>query len=114
MLEAIKLAALDVMDKGNLADICYGVVTREMPLQIMIEQKIELTERFLILTRAVTDYQAKVKLQRVGEENRDYQATIYNGLKVGDKVVLMKAAGGQQYVVLERVAGEGVTSDSKK
>lgn len=108
MLEAIKLAALDAVDKENLADICCGVVTGEMPLKIAVEQKMELTERFFILTRAVTDYQTRLRLHRPGSEDTEYRATIYNGLKVGDRVVLMKAAGGQQYVVLERIAGEAV------
>ena len=51
MLEAVKLLAYDVLQQENLTDICYGTVTETEPLKIVLEQKLELTESFLVLSQ---------------------------------------------------------------
>ncbi|MBR2383047.1 MAG: DUF2577 family protein, partial [Anaerotignum sp.] len=48
MLDIIKQLALDVSEAG--ADFCKGVVTAEDPLCIRLEEGLELTEEFLVLT----------------------------------------------------------------
>lgn len=106
MLEIIKLAALDALDKNSLADICIGTVTAINPFKIMLEQKLELDERFFILTRNVTDFKVDICLKLEEETIRRGKIDIYNQLHVGEKVVLMKASGGQKYVVLDRIGKE--------
>ena len=56
MLEAVKLLAYDVLQQENIADICYGTVTAIEPLKIMLEQKLELTEEFLVLSQNVVKH----------------------------------------------------------
>ena len=48
MLEIIKQLALDAAEKG--ADFCVGTVTKAAPLTIRLEEGLELTEAFLVLT----------------------------------------------------------------
>lgn len=102
MLEAIKLAALDVLDKESLSDFCYGIVTETNPLKIMLEQKLELSAPFLILSRSVTDYEISGVIDIEGDVRRNYKASVKNHLLSGDNVILLKATGGQQYVVVDR------------
>ena len=51
MLEIIKQLALDAAEKG--ADFCVGTVTKAAPLTIRLEEGLELTEAFLVLTEDV-------------------------------------------------------------
>lgn len=108
MLEALKLLAYDVLQQENLADICYGTVTKTEPLKIMLEQKLELTENFLILSRNVTRHYESF-LMREKESNDPWQAyeiIAQQELQKGERVILMKMTGGQRYVVLDRVGEE--------
>ena len=106
MLEAIKLAALDALDRENMSDFCYGTVTGINPLRIMLEQKIELTEQFLSITQRVTDYEISGRISLQGSSEYSFLAEVKSHLCVGDKVLLCKAMGGQQYAVVDRLAGE--------
>lgn len=81
-------------EAGQPADYVFGTVTKASPLQIQVSQKIVLTDAQLALTRNVTDYTVKIN---------GSNATISNALKKGDKVVMMKQKGGQQYLVIDRV-----------
>lgn len=113
MLEIMKQLALDAVDKESLADYTIGIVSSVSPLVIQQEDGPELAERFLLLARNVTDHEERGKA-RIWTENEpdqwsEYRLIRQKGLKQGEKVILVKAAGGQQYVVLDRAAegGEG-------
>ena len=105
LLMAIKKASTEAVETTKPADFCFGKVISTSPLKISVEQKIILGVAQLVLTERVTDYTVTVGI----EWETDYQSsgkkqiTIYNGLKTGDKVVLMKQKGGQKYLVLDRV-----------
>lgn len=109
-------------EAGQPADYVFGTVTKASPLQIQVSQKIVLTDAQLALTRNVTDYEVNVSItgwktqvksggtnaEAFASHNHDIEIsgqkmTIHNALKVGDKVVMMKQKGGQQYLVIDRV-----------
>lgn len=109
-------------EAGQPADYVFGTVTKASPLQIQVSQKIVLTDAQLALTRNVTDYEVNVSITgwktqtksggsgyaEFASHNHDVEIskskmTIHNALKVGDKVVMMKQKGGQQYLVIDRV-----------
>jgi hypothetical protein len=109
-------------EAGQPADYVFGTVTKASPLQIQVSQKIVLTDAQLALTRNVTDYEVNVSITgwktqtksggsgyaEFASHNHDIEIskskmTIHNALKVGDKVVMMKQKGGQQYLVIDRV-----------
>lgn len=141
LLEIVKKAAIDAVKASQPCDVLFGRVTSAEPLQININQKLILTSDFLVLTKAVQDYEVDVEVSHYVEEEtfkeshvhtfsgsdsegntfegttssgnlkgkHKHQYTgkkkikIYNGLKVGEEVIVIKAQGGQKYVVLDRL-----------
>lgn len=114
LLEIIKKAALDAAEATHPADFCFGKVTSEKPLKIMVEQKMTLGEAQLVLTRNVTDFETKVTVDNINVYHTsksspvktwmdEQKVKIHNSLKTGEEVILIKQKGGQKYLVLDRV-----------
>ena len=126
LLELIKQAGLGAVEEKKPVGFLVGNVKSISPLEIEVEQKLLLTEEILILTKSVMDYKTEITFDdfsvkqtavRYSMDNDDpsddyrvsfkggakHKITVYNGLKVGDCVLLMKVQGGQKFVVLERV-----------
>lgn len=82
-LKTIKQAAVEAVNAQNPVQICFGTVTKTDPLTVAVDQKISLTEEFLILTKTVTE----------------------DALAADDEVILLRAQGGQKYVVIDRIGG---------
>ena len=112
MLEAVKLLAYDVLQQENLTDICYGTVTETEPLKIVLEQKLELTESFLVLSQNVTKHTINYSMRRKNSDENwvYYEMIVEKQLKKGERVILIKMTGGQRYVVIDRV-GEEMTEN---
>lgn len=116
----------------------FGTVTSVKPLQITIGQKLVLGDEFLILTNAVRDHSVDITVNWTTENEQGHvhgngnkgsdttvstephkhdikgrkKITIHNGLTIGEKVLLLRAQGGQDYIVIDRVdeiptTGEG-------
>lgn len=106
--------------------VSFGVVVSTSPLQIRIDQKIVLSDEFLILTNAVKDHAVDITVSWQTVENTHKHGNgnqgkptdetthkhdikgrkkiiIHNGLTVGEKVILLRQHGGQKYVVIDRV-----------
>lgn len=101
-------------------DYCLGVVETVVPLSIRIDQKDILTEEFLILTDLVRDFSVDITVSHTTENraggggdaefashNHDYtgrkKIIVHNGLSVGESVILIQQAGGQEFIVLSRL-----------
>lgn len=76
LLRIIKQAAMDAVQQSEPVEITYGTVLKTNPLTIKVDQKLTLTKEFLIVTK-----EAKKSLTE-------------------GKVVLVKANGGQKYLIL--------------
>jgi hypothetical protein len=76
----MKQSAKETGDATRPVQVCFGKVTSTSPLKIQIDQKITLGKAQLVQTR-----------------------TVYNALKVGEEVVLLRQQGGQKYIVLDKV-----------
>ncbi|MCT4542829.1 MAG: DUF2577 domain-containing protein [Vallitalea sp.] len=81
------IGALKQINKGvkdNSQDVAfyYGQVIETKPLQIQVDQRFILDGDFLVLTSTVATDDFLLK---------------------GDKVILLRAQGGQQYIVLDKV-----------
>ena len=122
-LEIIKRAAVDADEQAQPCDFLFGTVTSADPLKIRVEQKMELGEAQLVLTRNVSDYKVKI----VGNNTQSFFFTdnsgstevvepphvhalgeleieIKNALREGEQVVLLKQRKGQKFLVLDRRA----------
>ena len=122
----MKKAALEAVDASKPVDILYGTVQSVNPLEIFVEQKLILTKEFIIVPEHLTDYETEItfdnpevkqiyttwNMEETQESNRakisfkqpavKHKITIYNALKEGDSVILLRKQGGQRYVVFDR------------
>ncbi|HAT4372217.1 DUF2577 domain-containing protein [Clostridioides difficile] len=82
LLQIIKKAAMDAVETSNPIRIVFGIIESISPLKVKIEQKLSIDDFFLIQTETFKRYTDK---------------------KVGDKLVLIRMQGGQQYLILDRM-----------
>ena len=82
------------MESSNPVAVMFGTVTKTNPLEVNVEQRFTLTRDFLVLTERLTEYKTTIAGQEV---------VIRKGLQAGDKVILLRVQGGQQYIVWDRV-----------
>lgn len=103
----------------NPSDFILGEVISEAPLVIRVGEN-ELDEDFLILSDNVRDFEVDIEVNHITEKraggggyakyashDHDYKGRkkiiIYNGLKIGEKVVMIQQSGGQLFFVANRV-----------
>lgn len=120
LLQTIKRAAVDAVAASNPVALSVGSVVSVSPLKISLSQQLTLTEQFLIVPQSLTDYKVKIEFTEktkganVELNGTDYngsitlnaithEITIFNGLKAGEKVLLLKMQGGQKYLVIDKV-----------
>ena len=128
LVRAVKKAAVEAVRAENTMGVCHGTVTGLSPLEITTDQKLILGEKQLILTNAVRDYTVEMTVDHVTEvishghsvtdtytgggtaqpveHSHPYKGRksfrVHLGLKMGEKVILVRCDGGQQFVVLDR------------
>lgn len=124
LLKLIKEAAVAAVQQENPCNVLFGTVKSESPLVISVDgnAKMELTKKFLILSRNVTDFEVemtvdhKTELQSGGSGDaafashlHDYKGKkkflVHNALKSAEKVILIQLAGESRYLVLDRIGG---------
>lgn len=119
-VELVKQAAVEAVEATKPVQFLFGKVISVSPLKIQVSAKSIYTEKMLILTRNVTDFEvdmtvSHVTLNRAGgsgdpafaSHNHDYKGRkkfkVHNALVKGDEVVLARVQKGKRYVVLDRV-----------
>lgn len=120
LLNVIQSVASKTVNAGNPSDYAIGIVVSADPLSIRLEQDDIIPAEFLVLTDAVRDYDVDIEVlhrteNRAGgsgdpafeSHNHDYigrkKIRIYNALHVGESVIMLRQAGGQEFCVLSRV-----------
>ena len=120
LAEVMKQLAGQAEDAGRPSDYILGTVESSSPLSIRVSQKDLITAEYLITTDAVRDYNVDIEVNHVTENraggggyaeyashNHDYKGRkrirVYNGLKRGEIVVMIRQRGGQQYLVVSRI-----------
>ena len=90
----------NTMQGMNLTDLSFGTVVSASPLQIAIEgTALIITEIALILTDAVT-----ARSVNITDSNGDTATVpLSTALQVGDRVIMIRCAHGQRFIVLSRV-----------
>lgn len=122
--------------QNEIVDIVVGQVTSVKPLKIKIENR-ELTESFLILSALCKEYRIDASAFTVPTHTHGIPSNttqtasnhahtvpasatepatstpssviLWRGLKVGDKVEMLKVGRGQKYWVLQRQEGVTIT-----
>lgn len=79
--QLIKKIAMDAYHAGKPCDIITGIVAEAKPFRIKISDKAILDDDFLIITKTASEA----------------------GLEKGDKAALIRASGGQKYLVIDKV-----------
>lgn len=79
LVTLIKQASLSAVDASNPVAVMFATVVKNNPLEVNVEQRFTLTRDFLVV------------------------ADKAKNLVPGDKVILLRVQGGQQYVVLDKV-----------
>lgn len=126
-LEYVKEAAVQAVMSKKPCDYITGMVTSVRPLKIKLSDGdgLELAEDFIHLAGNVTDYEMSVSItDEYGWNTKDkgggggYSAyeshnhgiavagkkiKVHNALKKGEKVLMLRKWGGQDYIVIDRV-----------
>ena len=98
LIDIIKRASMDAMDNAQMCDLRYGTVVNTSPLKVQVTNVFTIPSSLLILPKHLTDYDVKMIIN--GEEQT---VTVFNALKIGDKVALLRKQGGQSYFILDRI-----------
>lgn len=83
LVRLIKRAAVEAVEAQKPMSLCFGRVISRSPIKISVEQKMVLGKNQLIYTDRL------------------------DSASIGDEVVLLRADGGQRFVVIDRICGEG-------
>lgn len=94
----MKQASLGAVQSTNPVAIMYGTVIQTEPLEVSVNQRFTLPEVFLVVLEHMTEYKVTVNTELGSQE-----IVIRRGLDAGDKVIMLRAQGGQQYVIVGRV-----------
>lgn len=102
-LDLVKKAAVLAVRNEKPCDYIVGIVTSAKPLRIRLSDGdgLELDADFLHLAKHVTDYMVTVSVS--GSEQK---MKVHNALEKGDKVIMIRKWGGQDFIVIDRVVSE--------
>ncbi|WMM26997.1 DUF2577 domain-containing protein [Tissierella sp. MB52-C2] len=111
MIQIIKQAAIDAVDQSSPTSVSYGIVTKVNPLVINVDQRMNISSRMILLTSNVIDKEIDVEIEDETEETNSHihkykgkkKYKVLKGLKVGEKVLLLRVQGGQKYIVWDRL-----------
>ena len=128
LIDIMKRAAIDAVENNKPCEIRYGTVISTSPIKIQITSDLILPSSVLIIPEHLTDYETKISFDNPAvlqvlttwdmsenpetesepaklsfKKKQPHNITIYNALKVGDKVALLRQSGGQTYFVLDRL-----------
>lgn len=116
----MKTASNDLIENSKLCDWLVGEVTSTNPLEITVDNYLQLPQDVLYLTKNTTEWTVEMTVDHHTEtkgggggyaefapHNHGYKGRkkyiVHNGLQVGDQVFLVRAKGGQKFIVLDRV-----------
>ena len=93
----------------------FGVVTAEKPLTIMADQRLMIEGKKILLCSSVVEKEAEETYDMYTENSGGgttyhshrilgrKKVVLNNGLKKGEKVLVLRMQGGQSFLVLDRV-----------
>ncbi|AUN11197.1 DUF2577 domain-containing protein [Clostridium botulinum] len=111
IIDTIKKASMGAVGASNPVNISFGEIVSTNELKIKVDQKLILDRDFFIIPESLTRYEVDLKhshtyINNSIESNLNTsldKLLIREDLKQGDKVLLLRVQGGQQYVILDKV-----------
>ncbi|CAH0122422.1 MULTISPECIES: DUF2577 domain-containing protein [unclassified Paenibacillus] len=116
LIDLIKKAGVGAVDASNPVSVVFGTVTQTDPLEVNVDQRFVLTEGFLIVPERLTRHEADLSHTHEFEDDNgasvvtkptgkalSNKLVLREGLQAGDRVLLLRVQGGQQFVVLDKV-----------
>lgn len=116
LVRIMKETAANGIPKTSRADLVWGTVESTSPMTIVLDNdpNIRLTEKFLVLSPFCKEWKWDVPSWQTetasGPPGTPHLHTIsthsqvqmWRGLQAGDKVIMLRASGGNLYYVLQR------------
>lgn len=99
LVRLIKQASNDVYESRTPMNITYGTVTSVSPLEVRVDTKLVLQEVHLEVVKSLSDYTIEMSVN--GGAVQTY--TVYNALKINDKIAMLRFEGGRRFLVVDRV-----------
>ncbi|GAA0124775.1 DUF2577 domain-containing protein [Clostridium sp. CTA-19] len=107
MIQTIKKAGVDAINASNPLNIEFGVILDSDNLIIKVEQKKTLSKEFFIVPENLQRYEINLNHNHTYSNgttsNSLEKVVIREGLKNGDKVILLRIKQGTQYLILDKV-----------
>ena len=114
LINALKKISVEANEASDPVRIMFGIVTKENPLTIMVDQRLIIDQSKITLCSSVVERSVKETFNMATEDTSSYTThnhkivwqkdVILNfGLKEGEKVILLRIQGGQSFLVLDRV-----------
>jgi hypothetical protein len=98
LCKAIKQIVDTQMAASNLAQYAVGTVISITPLRVKISDRITLEAKDVILTTNVTS--GKIPTESYCTQCGVIPGFVMNALSVGDRLVMIKNQGGQEYIII--------------
>lgn len=113
MIDVVKQMAIEAMNASDPTAIMYGEITSTSPLEVNIDQRFTVPDDLLIVPESLKHFEINIYHNHVYKDDGTESETefalpnkplvIRRGLESGDKVVLVRVQGGQQYLILDRL-----------
>ncbi len=111
VVEIIKEIAVKAVESTKPTETRMGIVKSIDPLEINLPGNFTISEEALTLSKNVQDHEIEVEIDWVTEiaSNHSHKIEgvktikIKNGLKVGDKVLILRSQGGDKYYVANKL-----------
>lgn len=98
LIEIVKRAAMDAVENAQMCDLRYGKVVSTNPLKVQVTNQFTIPQALLTVPEHLTNRTITIKM-----DDETKTMVIYNALKIGDKVALLRKQGGQAYFILDRI-----------
>jgi hypothetical protein len=102
MINIIKQASVGAVGAQNPVNISFGEIIKDNPIEVKIDQKLILPKEFFIIPESLTRYEIDLTHNHGGGSALS-KVVIREGLNKGDKVLLLRVQGGEQYIILDKV-----------
>lgn len=98
LIEIVKRAAMDAVDNAQMCDLRYGKVVSTNPLKVQVTNQFTIPQALLTVPEHLTNRTMTIKI-----DGATKTMVVYDALKIGDKVALLRKQGGQSYFILDRI-----------